>query len=264
MAKQLAVGSREYKVSLDARLFTDRKAAAEQLRGDLESMSRRLAGVRIEGQFEKTDKREIEFLDTPDETIRLNGFVFRRRHDIEKSRTRYTLKCRSADRYIAAASDVKAAEGADAEEKFEEDIAPPFLCRYSHSGTVTGPKEAPCTLKDASELFRALMQLRRDGAVCDGKTELMRVNALSIFERVLKGPTFEFSGEKAEVAIILWSDGADGRPLVAELSFRYEIREDEFDADVAHCAMRCFDELVRMDWCLPEGRTKTQFAYRER
>jgi hypothetical protein len=49
------------------------------------------------GEFTKTKKREIVFLDTEDETIALNGLVFRQRHDVENGTTEYTLKCRSPD-----------------------------------------------------------------------------------------------------------------------------------------------------------------------
>ena len=48
----------------------------------------------------------------------------------------YTLKCRSDDRYFAAGSDLRPAKRLDAKEKLEEDIAPPFRCRFSHSTTV--------------------------------------------------------------------------------------------------------------------------------
>jgi hypothetical protein len=70
------------------------------------------------------------------------------------------------------------------------------------------------------------------------------------------------------VALILWSHGSKGRPLVAELSFRYkdpgeeECQREQFDPAVAGAAMRCFQVVQHHDWCRPEGMTKTQYVYR--
>ena len=102
----LPVISREYKVMLDHRMFADRKTAAANLCRELHACAKRLKGIECDGEFEKTKKREIVFLDTADETINLNRFVFRQRKDLEKDITEYTLKCRSPDRYVAAGADV--------------------------------------------------------------------------------------------------------------------------------------------------------------
>jgi len=82
------------------------------------------------------------------------------------------------------------------------------------------------------------------------------------FERVLKGPSFYFLNVKTEVALILWSEGEEGRTLVAEFSFRYGHEQEKYSVEVARLALRLFHELQRMDWFNPEGRTKTQYAYR--
>ena len=259
----LAISRREYKVMLDDRLFVDRKEAAASFCRDLHSLAKRLRKVECDGEFDGSDKREIVFLDTIDETIHLNGFVFRQRTDVEVGKTEYTLKCRSPDRYVAAAAEVSAGKGFKGDEKFEEDIGAPFVSRYSHSNTVENQDKEPETVKEAARLFPSLAKLRRDGDECPDRLELRPVNAMRAFERVLRGPMLVFDKTEAEVALILWSDGAKGRPLVAEFSFRYKHKEEDFDAKAARLAMEFFKELQRMDWCLPEGRTKTQFAYRE-
>ena len=72
----------------------------------------------------------------------------------------------------------------------------------------------------------------------------------------------KFDDTKATIALILWSDGQEGRSLVAEFSFRYRNTKERYEPKAAQLAMRFFEELQRLDWCLPEGRTKTQYAYR--
>jgi hypothetical protein len=259
----LVVSRREYKVMLDHRLFEDRKPAAEAFCRELNACAKRLKGIECDGQFEKTKKRELVFLDTKDHTIHLNRFVFRRRRDLEKDETEYTLKCRSPDRYVAAGADVQAARGLEEDVKLEEDIGAPFVVRFSHSNTVPGPAKAPKTLKDAAKLFPALGRLERDGEACSDELELRAVNALEAYERVLEGPTLRFNKTEAEVALILWSDGADGRPLVAEFSFRYGHAEEDYSPKAARKALELFAELERLDWCRPGARTKTQYTYGE-
>ncbi|QDU28657.1 hypothetical protein ETAA8_37600 [Anatilimnocola aggregata] len=262
MKKTLRISRREYKVMLDQRLFVDRKEAALELCLDLHACAKRLKKIEVDGEFKKVRRREIVFLDTRDQTIKLNRLVFRMRTEQgEKRETEYTLKCRSPDRYVAAGANLKSAKDFPAEKKLEEDIGAPFLVRFSKSHTVVGPHKAPETLADAAELFPVLGKLKRDDRRCSKKLELQPVNSMRAFERVLSGPMIQFEKTPAEVALILWSDRAEGRPLVAEFSFRYENQAEAYEPQAARLAMEFFEEVQRMDWCVPGGRTKTQFAY---
>jgi len=255
--------SREYKVMLDQKMFGNRKPAADAFWSELQGCADRLEGVESSGSFNKTDKKLIAFLDTPDYTIRLNGFIFRQRRDMEDGGTEYTLKCRSPDQFIAAGADVSATT-TDDDRKFEEDIGPPFVSRYSHSNTVAGLDEAPTSLSQAAELFPVFGKLERDGERCPAPTPLQVVNSLRVFEHDMKGPRILFDGIEAKIALILWSDGEEGRPLSAEFSFRYKPGDDEVvAAKTARLAMKFYEEVQRLDWCLPDARTKTQYAYRE-
>src|SRR5690348_4136281 len=101
----LPLRSREYKVVLDHRQFADRDQATRALWAEVQA-----TGMRIEvdtaGEFSKTKRRWIEFLDTEDGAIAANGLVLRRRIEAEEGESEYTLKCRSPDRYVAAGIDV--------------------------------------------------------------------------------------------------------------------------------------------------------------
>lgn len=258
----IPISRREYKIMLDHRLFADRTEAAASFCRDVHVLARRLKKIECDGEFDGNNKREIVFLDTIDETIRLNGFIFRQRTDIEAGKTEYTLKCRSPDRYVAAAAEVITGKGLNADEKFEEDVGPPFVSRFSHSATVESQDKEPETLKAAARLFPALARLKRDGDECPDHLEIRPVNAMRALERVLRGPILVFDKTEAEVALILWSDGPAGRPVVAEFSFRYKHKEEDFQPKAARLAMEFFEEVQKLDWCEPGGRTKTQFAYR--
>jgi hypothetical protein len=254
----LEVTRRELKVMLDHRMFSDPTTALAELRSDLGACAAK-ANASLKGHFDETETREIVFLDTPDGTVLANGFVLRVRRPSGKPE--YTLKCRSPDRYIAAAADMSVGPDLEPDEKFEEDIAAPYVSRFSRSITVKGPDTAPATLSAAAALFPALAGLTRDGRACPGDVALSPVGAVSPFERVHKGPVFDIAGEKGEAALILWSNGSGGRLVAAELSFRYKDKHEGFSGAVARAGKRLFEEIQRVDWCAPDSRTKTQLAY---
>ena len=254
------VVSREYKIMMDHRLFTDRKPAMESFLGELRDLAE-LLRVGFEIQKEKSQKRQIVFLDTLDNTILLNGLIFRRRTDEASGQSEYTLKYRSPDRYLAASAEIGPAELDHARIKFEEDISAPFRAQFSYSATVSGPDQSPSSLNAAAAIFPGLAKVYRDGDLTPGHTRLYPVNAMTIYERVLKGPKLNLEGTEAQVAVILWSIGESGRPMVAEFSFRYGDKQENYTGATAKKSKQLFESLQKLDWFLPEGKTKTQFAY---
>ncbi len=260
----LLIESREYKVMLDHRAFFDRETAVSAFWAETAEFARS-CGVSPEGELEETKQRSIVFLDTRNFTLNDNGFILRRRGKAGADKVEYTLKWRSDDRYVAAAADVRKGDvGSDEELKFEEDIAAPFRSRYSRSNSikVKADRQTPSTLGAAAKLFPALGTLQRDLLPCQPETPLLAVNNVHAFERVFAGPVLTFGQAKATVALIFWSDGDEGRPLVAEFSFRYAAAEEEFPAAVAESAMKFFQSIQRLDWCRPTAMTKTEYVYR--
>jgi len=175
------VCSREYKIMLDHCLFKDRKQAVARFWHEVCRAAERVA-VNTKGEFKKTKKREITFLDTTNGSITLNGFVLRQRVHLESNETEFTLKCRSPDRYVAAGAEVQPADTTNEAVKLEEDIGTPFVSRFSHSGTIRGSKDAVSTLGQAAAFFPVLRRIERDGAVCPPHLTLQAVNSLRAFE----------------------------------------------------------------------------------
>ena len=271
----MKVESREYKLLISHEPFADADAALKALWEEIEEAAKTLPMIRIKSKLDEKESRTIVFLDTPDHTLRRHGLVLRRRANDEG--VEYTLKCRSEDRYFAAGTDVRAAEGLKAEDKLEEDIAPPFRCRFSRSATITIPEDrkaalrkTPKTLREATAFFPLLGTLRTDGRPCVSETVLAPVNSITIQECVWKGGKILFEpegteeeSEKASAALILWSRGRESRPAVAELSFRIKDREERFNRDQATAAQEVYRLLQRLDWAWPEGITKTEYIYRD-
>lgn len=254
------VVSREYKIMMDHRLFQDRKAALLSFLDEVDSLAKEMDIGFKNGEL-KTRKRSIQFLDTIDSTLLLNGLVLRKRIDVETSKTEFTLKSRSPDRYLAAAAEIQPEKSLKSEMKLEEDISAPFRVQFSHSATCESSGKNLETISDAVKLLPGLARLKRDGIQCDGTIRLHPVNAMTMFERVMKGPSLKFGETDAEIALILWSNGEAGRPLVAEFSFRYADKDENYSEATVRQAKTMFESLQRLDWFLPEGKTKTQFAY---
>ncbi|MGD9722708.1 MAG: hypothetical protein AB7O59_15350 [Pirellulales bacterium] len=259
------VSSREYKVMLDHRLLQSRKAAVAELLADLARTGERV-GAPLANDFDVKERRTIEFLDTADCLLRRNSLILRRRLEADGGNDRqFTLKCRSPDRYVAEHAQVHARRKHEPQPKFEEDIAPPFRSRFSHSSTVKVDKQGaklPKTVAAAAKIFPLLAALNEGDTNGRNRTPLVVVNDFQAKERVWKGPVFALGGDVlATVALIFWSYEWKSRTIAAELSFRYGDKREQYDPLHAQLACDLFAAVQALEWCLPEGATKTQFAY---
>jgi len=275
----MRVTSREYKVIVDSASFVDPDSALGAILDDSKEIAQSL-GVSFTGAFDAAEPKErtILFLDTPDFTLRQNGLLLRQRTKRKSGKTDYTLKVRTEDRYIAAGRDLRVGSGLQTDIKFEEDIGAPFVSRFSHSTTVTlndhndlAGEKAPTMLVAAAKLFPGLLTIQRDGLLCAPETVLTAVHGRTVFERVFLGPTLHLpTGQRhaatkpATIALILWSKGKKGRPLIAEFSFRYSDENEAFPLAAALAAKRFFERLQSLDWVQPVATTKTQYMYGSR
>ncbi|WP_345323949.1 hypothetical protein [Novipirellula rosea] len=259
----LPVISREYKVMIDPRLFGNTRDGHKEVKQDLQRLAKRF-DAKVSGDFSKLDQRRIQFLDTPDFSFRKNQLVLRHRRKKGGSGDgEFTLKCRSEDRYVAADADLRPAKKLKGEAKFEEDIAAPFRSRFSHSVTIPASAgDLPETVGKASRLFPILEKIPRDGGRCEGKTPLLTVNHFMPHEQVRKGVKLALSSEvDGSVAVILWSHTSKSRIVCAEFSFRYGDKTERYSVAAAQTAYDLFAAIQKLDWCQPNGVTKTQFVY---
>ena len=153
----LPVTSREYKLMLNSDRFGDRVEGAERFFKLIDTLIRKQDGS-IEKQT-KEERRHTSYLDTPHFALRQNGFSLRLRE--EANDFQINLKYRGSDRYISAAQDLSASQPGKI--KFEEDILPPFVSKFSHSNSVTtATKPRFETIKDVVSLFPGIARLDID------------------------------------------------------------------------------------------------------
>jgi hypothetical protein len=259
------VTSREYKLLINHKPFTRPEKGIGALQKELKSALKIVSGVSVKLADATTPESErgVLFLDTPDFFFRRNSLILRMRG--EGKATEYTLKCRSEDRCLAARTSVAGSRRLPAVQKLEEDIARPFLCRHSHSGTLTPSTGRPKTLGEARVLFPSLKNLPG----YKSQTALSVVRGIEVRERVweMGKLSFEDSPLRASLALILWTPPSTEKPLIAELSFRLKDKQDKrdiqllFTRELAVSARAAFTCLQESASALPNGITKTAFIY---
>src|SRR5215831_335229 len=130
----LPVTSREYKLMLNVDRFSDRAQGAEAFFRLIEFLIKKEGGNITEKQA-KEEKRLTSYIDTTEMAFHHHGFSLRLREEAKTSAEfQINLKYRATDRYISAAQDVSSTQAATM--KFEEDVLPPFVSKFSHSSSI--------------------------------------------------------------------------------------------------------------------------------
>ncbi|MBI1324483.1 hypothetical protein GC170_15040 [bacterium] len=271
----MKIESREYKLLIDHSLFRHRSEAVNEIWREIRHAAKDLPAVRIKGELKLAGTRMARFLDTPDFTFRRNGLLLRQRWG--EGSSELTLKCRSEDLFLAFGTDVTPAKGLAGKAKFEEDIAPPFLSRFSHSATVAGlvsdkpgkPPKAPATVADAEEVFPVIGTLSSDERTLHGKIEIRTVQGIEVKETVWTSDTIEIRVDdeskplKASFAAILWTRGPSETPVIAELSFKIRTLDGYLSRSAAAGARSLHRALQGLDSYRSDARTKTEYVYRD-
>lgn len=254
------VTSREYKLMLNSDRFLDRNKGAERFLNLIDFLISKQGGTIVEKQ-NKEERRHTSYLDTPQFALRQSGFALRLRE--EANRFQLNLKYRGADRYISAAQDLSSSQKGKV--KFEEDILPLFVSKFSHSNSVeteTSPHIE--TIKDVVALFPGIAPLG-----IDEDTPVKTANDFVALEVVRKLCKFQF--EKTEIikaSLSFWYlvDDTDW-PLVGEFSFDYDAAEndesnlEEYSLNVAEGAKDFFSAVQNQTgWLDLTTTTKTAFA----
>lgn len=271
----MKIKSREYKLLIDHGPFRHRKEAVEEIWREIRHAAKHLPAVRIKGALKEAATKSVRFLDTPDYSLRRNGLILRQRWNPAKAEL--TLKCRSDDLFLAAGTDVRPAKGIDADPKFEEDIAPPFLCRFSHSSTVPCVRtsksgkapETPETIEDVAAIFPVIGTLSADERKLHRKVEIRTVQGIVVQETVWESDLIEIRDEedarplKASFAAILWTRGQTDLPVIAELSFKLLTDDGVLSRSAASGARSLYRALQALDCYRSDARTKTEYIYRD-
>jgi uncharacterized protein YjbK len=260
------VTSREYKLMLNMDRFKDREQASQEFLSLLGFLVRKEGGRVVEEQNEE-QRRQTSYLDTPEGALHQQGFALRlREEDDDEEGFQINLKYRASDRYISAAQDLSSPQ--DGKTKFEEDILPLFISKFSHSTSIeTDEDPALDTMNKVMDLFPGLRELD-----IDENTDVETVNDFKVLEVDRNLCKLKFDEEpiiKASLSFWYLTGEEDEWPLVGEFSFDYDVPDNGADEDkletyppqVVEGANRLFNALQKQEgWISFSTTTKTAFA----
>jgi uncharacterized protein YjbK len=259
------VTSREYKLMLNMDRFKDRAQPSEEFLSLLKFLVKKERGSVEEQNEEET--RQTSYLDTPERALQQQRFALRlREEDDDEEEFQINLKYRASDRYISAAQDLSSPQ--EGRTKFEEDILPPFVSKFSHSISIETDTDPELdTMNKVMDLFPGLRELD-----IDENTPVETVNDFKVLEVDRKLCKLKFGEEpiiKASLSFWYLTGEEDEWPLVGEFSFDYDVVDSEADEDklemyppqVVEGANRLFNALQKQEgWLSFNTTTKTAFA----
>jgi hypothetical protein len=263
------VTSREYKLMLNMDRFKDREQASQEFLSLLDFLVRKEGGRVVEEQNEE-ERRHTSYLDTLEGALRQQEFALRLREeedeDDDEEEFQINLKYRASDRYISAAQDLSSPK--EGKTKFEEDILPPFVSKFSHSTSIETDEDPELdTMNKVMDLFPGLKELD-----IDENTPVETVNDFKVLEIDRKLCKLKFDEEpiiKASLSFWYFIGQEKGWPLVGEFSFDYDIVDNGADEDkletyprqVVEGTNRLFNALQKQEgWISFNTTTKTAFA----
>jgi hypothetical protein len=260
----LPITSREYKLMLNVERFQDRQKGAAAFQKIIDFVvETQLQGSVVD---RKTDEeiRLVSYLDTPEMALHYHDLIVRVRVEDNQTKHKVTLKYRASDRYVSAAQDVSSSQ--DGKLKFEEDIIPPFVSKFSKSMAVKF-RNAPtfASLKALQDTFPGLQALD-----IPETSKIETVNQFQAQEIFIPLCQIKFGVEPlVNAALSFWyfSEVKSEAPVVAEFSFDYEIDVaspqslEQFPAEVVEKTNHLFGILQKhTDWLNLSQTTKTLFA----
>ena len=263
----MPVTSREYKLMLNTDRFKSPEQGSEIFL-DLINFLVEKEGGKITKKQNKEEKRKTSYLDTSELALWRQGFTLRlREEDKAEDGFQINLKYRSPDRYISAAQDLSSSQAGKT--KFEEDILPPFVSRFSHSTSInTSALPDLSSMKKVISLFLGLKHLE-----IDGNTTVETVKGFEAKEVVRKLCQFQFEEAttivKASLSFWHLTEKENDWPIVVEFSFDYDALDSGTGRDelemyprkLVEGANRFFSALQNQaGWVSSNTTTKTAFA----
>lgn len=258
------VTSREYKLMLDVDQFSysTESAKVTSLLNDAENAIEQAINRSVSGSPWLEKQRDVSFFDTQGSCeLHSRGYSFRER--VENGASEVTLKFRSPDRYIADFEDVSS-DTSGAETKLESDVGAnanvPFKVVYGHSTKAPNMR----TINKIKDVNVHFPEFESDYGL-DDDLPLSLVGNLSVREHVYHGIEIDLGQHDADISVTLWYQGTPWgtqKPLVAEISFKYEDGSADYTRKVVNRAKASFEALKGLSgWVDSDSKTKTTFVY---
>lgn len=279
------ITSREYKLTLnvDDKLYQDwDRYKFNQLLKIIQYAAMQTK-VQCSGKFKPSDQFTVQYLDTPEQDLYKNGWIFRYREypPTNKYPHEHTLKFRSGDRYYSATKNIEfdpsSITSTDSQSmmiynKFEEDITiTPFSSNFSPSTNVYSKHNTVSqydTFGKLTEVFPGLNECQQHTYI-NQSTPIVPVRGKKVIQEVWKGLTVKLGDVNAKLKIVLWWEPhtKDRRSLLfGEIMFRLKEPKEKFSGSTiidAHNFYLKLNEIgLNTGWFNSDGgMTKTKHFY---
>jgi hypothetical protein len=265
------ITSREYKLTLnvDDKLYKDWKISNFRHLHNLIEWTCKKTNIVISGKFKQCNQFEVKYMDTPDQQLYNNGWIFRIRTYSTEPCNEYTLKFRSPDRYYSACQDItvnsKRFKSISVNSKFEEDITlDPFSSNFSPSCTICSSNELDFKSLDKLALsWEGLNKLN-----VSMESPIVAVRGKQVIQEVWKGVTIKLGDDDVKIRIVLWWSSrckTDNNLLFAEIMFRLKSKDETYDTNTITDAHHFYENLNKLGlntgWVSSDGMTKTKYFY---
>ena len=276
-AADIEIDSREYKLLLNADLFTGDAASRASkvndywnaLHNAIQNSTREKSAIEsnASGSLSLNKNRTVSFYDVPGSCDLSNaGYSFRER--VEKGKRKVTLKFRSADQSIASTKDLHGTKS-KAKSKFEEDIAVSFVSTYSSSTTQKiGNSKNLNKMDDPVGLYPGLKSEDFDQHLAIKKVSDLTVNEYVYESAIVKiGGIDEIAALNTAFALTLWYNESVSttQAIVAEISFKYKSDHGHFNSKVDTRAKALFTVMQNnpqlTHWNSTNSLSKTATIY---
>lgn len=258
------VTSREYKLMLHVAPFSysTESATVTSLLDDAHNVIEHAINRSVSGLPWLEKQRDISFFDTQGSCeLRRRGYSLRER--VENGASEVALKFRSPDRYLSDFEDVSSGTPG-AETKLESDVSAnanePFKVVYSHSTKAPNVR----TINKIEDVNVHFPEFQSHYGL-DDDLALSLVGNLSVREHVYRGVEIDLGQHDAQISVTLWYQGIPSgsqKPLVAEISFKYEDVSADYTRKVVNRAKASFEALKSLSgWVDSDAKTKTTFVY---
>jgi hypothetical protein len=289
----IELDSREYKLMLDPAKFAGieprqavERFTTEQLAPAVRKGWNGDAASELAGKgLEVGERRIVRFWDASGCPLYTHGFAWRARVDTDANgatadEVELTLKFRSPDAFLAVGTRLTPGRLArNADSKLEEDLGPVAVKSGPVQALVASPRGA------RSQFSRSTKQTVKGNEVPTSLAGIARL--YPSFEEELQAvaghvdmsspldPSPEYrelvyesskldlvKDLKARFALTLWYKGAQNRdnPALAEISFKYQVKNGEVPTEAARRALALFLMLQDLPWAKPAAPTKTTFV----
>jgi len=289
LAGGIELDSREYKLMLRAGEFagSDPGQAVERFTTDQLIPAVRAqwnddaANELMRKKLEVGERRIVRFWDSGECLLYQHGFAWRGRVETDEHNTRtneieLTLKFRSPDIFLAAGMPLKAKNGArNVDSKIEEDLGP-LSVRGGSEGAVAKPRSArsqfsrstkqtvspdkvPTSLAGIAALYPSFEDELR-ATVGGFETSAVLEPSPEYRELVYESSKLIVAKDvKTKFALTLWYKDVENqdRPALAEVSFKYDVRNGGVPDEVARRALALLLAMQDLPWADPSAPTKT-------